>query len=125
MAQRMVLRRFLAPVLSRKLPQCCWVPRPPEFLAQGSSGRPAAAPSLTRPFSTTKISKVIFDVQDRLDFQVRGVNSETLEVVDFHAQCVFALSCLIPTPLLPSPPPKETGEGPVSVGLLNSGVALF
>ncbi|XP_078003292.1 thioredoxin, mitochondrial isoform X2 [Phascolarctos cinereus] len=93
MAQRVVLRRFLAPVLFRKLPRCRWGPLPPEVLAQGSSGRPAAALCLARTFSTTKISKVTFNVQDGPDFQDRVVNSDTPVVVDFHAQCLLCRRC--------------------------------
>ncbi|XP_043853526.1 LOW QUALITY PROTEIN: thioredoxin, mitochondrial-like [Dromiciops gliroides] len=87
MAQHMVLRRLLAPIFSRKFPQCCPVPLVPEVLAHGSSSRPSAAtPSLTGWFSTTKISNIMFNVQDVPDFQDKVVNSETPVVVDFHAQ---------------------------------------
>ncbi|XP_004634633.1 thioredoxin, mitochondrial [Octodon degus] len=88
MAQRLLLRRFLASTVSRKLPQGQWAPLASKALQtpQCSPGALTLTPSPARTIFTTRVRSTTFNIQDGPDFQDRVVNSETPVVVDFHAQ---------------------------------------
>ncbi|EPQ18330.1 Thioredoxin, mitochondrial [Myotis brandtii] len=88
MAQRLLLRRFLASGISRKPPQGRWAPLISRALQapQLSPGELTVTSSQARPLHTTRVCTTTFNIQDGPDFQDRVVNSETPVVVDFHAQ---------------------------------------
>nr|KAF6375699.1 thioredoxin 2 [Pipistrellus kuhlii] len=95
MAQRLLLRRFLASAISRKPPQSRWAPLISRALQtpQHRPGDLAITPSQARPLHTTRVCSTTFNIQDGPDFQDRVVNSETPVVVDFHAQCQLCPPC--------------------------------
>ncbi|GAB5574204.1 thioredoxin [Prionailurus iriomotensis] len=89
MAQRLLLRRFLASIISRKPPQGRWAPLTSRAV-RCSPGDLTVTPSQARSIYTTRVCTTTFNIQDGPDFQDRVVNSETPVVVDFHAQFLVA-----------------------------------
>ncbi|KAK2491867.1 hypothetical protein MC885_013452 [Smutsia gigantea] len=83
MAQRLLLRRFLGSVISRKSPQGRWSPLTPRALQtpQCSPGDLTVTPSQARLIHTTRVCTTTFNIQDGPDFQDRVVNSETPVVI--------------------------------------------
>nr|XP_024643365.1 thioredoxin, mitochondrial [Macaca nemestrina] len=98
MAQRLLLRRFLASIISRNPSQGRWPPLTSRALQtpQCSPGGLTVTLNPARTIYTTRISLTTFNIQDGPDFQDRVVNSETPVVVDFHAQlpCARVLNIL-------------------------------
>uniref|UniRef100_A0A8C6W2K7 Uncharacterized protein n=1 Tax=Nannospalax galili TaxID=1026970 RepID=A0A8C6W2K7_NANGA len=88
MAQRLLLRRFLTSVISRKPSQGGCVPLTSRTLLtlQCSPAGLTVTLSPARLVYTTRVCSTTFNVQDGPDFQDRVVNSQTPVVVDFHAQ---------------------------------------
>uniref|UniRef100_A0A2K6CUS9 Thioredoxin 2 n=1 Tax=Macaca nemestrina TaxID=9545 RepID=A0A2K6CUS9_MACNE len=81
MAQRLLLRRFLASIISRNPSQGRW----PPLTSRALPGGLTVTLNPARTIYTTRISLTTFNIQDGPDFQDRVVNSETPVVVDFHA----------------------------------------
>ncbi|KAM8779486.1 thioredoxin, mitochondrial isoform 1-T2 [Rhynchonycteris naso] len=110
MAQRLLLRRFLASIVSRKPPQGRWAPLPSRVLQipQCSPGNLTVTPSQARSLYTTRVCTTTFNIQDGPDFQDRVVNSETPVVVDFHAQ--WCGPCKILGPRLEKLVAKQHGK---------------
>ncbi|XP_049627676.1 thioredoxin, mitochondrial [Suncus etruscus] len=110
MAQRLLLRRCLASLISPKpshgrlAPLASRALQAPQHLPSGLAG----VPSLTRSISTTRACPTTFNIQDGPDFQDRVVNSETPVVVDFHAQ--WCGPCKILGPRLEKLVAKQHGK---------------